>query len=211
MRAAEDGLQAEFALEHRGFAREAGDIQAGAILHLHAEDGLAVLDVHIHAADHAAMLAFQALGDAQQRDEHAGVFAASAIERGVRFVVHLRLGAAIVIADDCGNHILTPAAQAGNVAEADQIFAVAMMQLVTDSVAHIVENGAQLEREALIGTHFVERAKLIEERDGEAADLLGVASVIIEAAREPFGAGAEAIGNAFLVSVRGQRLNIARP
>ena len=107
------------------------------------------LDVHRNAADHAPVLALEPLGDAQQRHEHARVLAASAVERRVRFVVHLRLGPAIVITHQHGHHVAPPAAQAGNIAIAHEIFAVAVMRLVADRMADVVKNCAPFRESAV--------------------------------------------------------------
>ena len=81
------------------------------------------------------VLGFELFGDAQQRAEQARLAPVRSFERGVGRMLELRLGFAVVVAHQRRDHIAPPAAQAGNFAVADQVFAVAMMRLAIDKVA----------------------------------------------------------------------------
>ena len=81
----------KFVFEERRFAREARDIEPGAILHLHAKNRLAAHDVHRNSADHSTVLALELLRNPQYCSQHAFLLAAFTVERCVNLVVHLRL------------------------------------------------------------------------------------------------------------------------
>ena len=67
-----------------------------------------------------------------------------------------------MVADKIGGHIAAPAAQSGNLAIPDQIFAVAMMRFVADDVANVMKYRAEFQNQPQLRPHFVERPQLVE-------------------------------------------------
>src|SRR5271170_3139117 len=71
------------------------------------------------------------------------------------------------------------------------------MRFTRDEMPNVVEQSAHFQHQAQVRAHLVDGAELIEEREREAHHLLGVLRVVIQASREPAGAGEEFGGAAF--------------
>src|SRR5271169_6089557 len=74
---------------------------------------------------------------------------------------------------------------------------MAVMRFTRDEMPNVVEQSAHFQHQAQVRAHLVDGAELIEEREREAHHMLGVLRVVIQASREPAGAGEEFGGAAF--------------
>ncbi len=167
------------------------------------EDRLAAGNLHVHAGNALGVFGFEFFGDAQQAGEQPHLAAPLAIERGVGRVLELRFGFGIMITHQRGDHVAPPAAQFRDFSVADQVFAMAMMRFARDEMADVVQQRAHFQHQAQVRAHFVDGAQLIEQRQCEARDLLGVLRIVIEAPREPARAGQQFRGAALFFFRRG--------
>ena len=106
-----------------------------------------------------------------------------------------------MIADERADHILPPAAQPGNLAVADQVFAVAVVRLAMNEMPDVMQQRGDFKQDAVLRPELVDRAQLIEERKREARDLLGVLRVVVEAARKPPCSGEKLFGAVSLLPI----------
>jgi hypothetical protein len=129
--------------------------------------------VQLDRADDLRVAAVQALGEAQQGGERANGAPHLASERPELVMVPLRLALTVIARDERDRfHFL--GLESAKVAVLDQVVRVFVVPLVADMDAEIVQDRRVLQPLALEIREAVNRARLVEERDGEARDLMRV-------------------------------------
>ena len=147
----------------------------------------AALEGSAETFDALAVRMIETFGDADDGGNAASDALVVVVERGIAGMVAVRLGLAIVVANDGGDNLAIAAFEAGDIAVEGEIFAMLVMAAVTDAMTDVVEKRASFELHARLNRQMVERLKLIEEHEAEFADMLGVALIVIEAAAETAG------------------------
>ncbi len=129
------------------------------------------------------MVVIERVRHAQERGEGAHAVAVLVRQLGVAFMV--RVGYRLsMIACQIGHDVQLVVAQSEDGRLRDDVVGVAVVPRSADEVPHLVEQGTELQEQAVALPKPVERFQLIEERDRELAHLLGVLRIRLVLAEE---------------------------
>ena len=185
---AEVEMGVEFAFEEGGAALGVADILGGVATGAELDGDGAALEGGAEILNALAVGVIETFGDAEDGGEAAGDALVVVVEGGVGGVVGVGSGLAIVIANDGGDDVAVAGFEAGDVAVEGEIFAMLVVAAMGDAMADVVEERPRFEFDASMMRQVMQRLEVIEEHDGECADVLGVALIVFEAAGEAAGA-----------------------
>ena len=134
-----------------GVAKIFGDIAAS----LDFERDGAALEGSAHGLDALAMGMVEALGNADEGSESACDALVIVVECGVRGMVPVGRGLAVVIAHDGADQVAIAALESRDIAVESQVLAVFVMPAVADTVADVMEEGAGFELHACLRGQMV--------------------------------------------------------
>src|ERR1700730_12830012 len=106
---------------------------------------------------------------------------------------------AVVIAHDGGDDGAVTAKETGNVAVQRQIFSVLVVTVVADGVADVMQKGASFKQHAVLRGKMMYGLQMVEKKNAEFTDMLGVGLVAIQTARESSSAGNHLAGGGVIV------------
>src|SRR5437660_10760014 len=129
------------------------------------------------------MAAIETLGEPQDRRERSDDTSTLARQAAIAFVVPLRRGLAMVARNQCDRLYLVRI-EAAQISILDQVVRVAMMALVADVDADVVQDGRVLEPFALSIGQAVNAARLIEQRRREPRHLRRMLGPVVAPFRE---------------------------
>jgi hypothetical protein len=181
---AEVEVGVEFAFEEGGTAFGVAYVLDGVAASAKLDGDGAALEGGAEILYALAVGVIETFGDAEDGGEAAGDALVAVVEGGVRGVIDVGSGFAIVVADDGSNDVAVAAFEAGNVAVEGEIFTVLVMAAMGDAMTDVVKEGSGFEFDASLRGEMVERLEVIEEHDAEFANMFGVTLVVFETAGE---------------------------
>jgi len=181
---AEVEVGVEFAFEEGGAALGVADVFGDVAADTELDGYGAALEGGAEVLNALAVGVIEAFGDAEDSGEATHDAFVVVVEGGIGGVIGVGGGLAIVIANDSGDDVAVAALKGRDVAIEGEVFAMFVVAAMADAMANVMKERAGFEFDASLRREVMERLQVIEEHEAEFADMLGVAHIVFEAARE---------------------------